>query len=119
MLDVVERARRFLARVEPAIVGHHGDLHTFRVCCRIVRGFDLSDEQALAVLAEWNARCGPPWSERDLRDKICRQTIRPRTDWRLAVGRFKETSWALGRRQPSPSPRRFRSNPTPRWDGDG
>ena len=49
-LDVVERARRYLARVEPAVAGQHGDLHTFRVCCRIVRGFALSDDDALAVL---------------------------------------------------------------------
>jgi hypothetical protein len=71
-LDLVDRARRYLARVEPAIVGHHGDLHTFRVCCRIVRGFALSDEDALAALADWNVRCEPPWNERELLDKICR-----------------------------------------------
>ena len=71
-LGVVERARRYLARVEPAVAGQHGDLHTFRVCCRIVRGFALSEEEAMAVLTEWNSRCEPPWSERDLRDKIDR-----------------------------------------------
>ena len=69
-LGVVERARRYAARIEPAIAGEHGDLHTFRVCCRIVRGFGLSDDEALAVLTEWNSRCEPPWSERELRDKI-------------------------------------------------
>ena len=30
---VVERARRYLALVPPAVTGEHGDLHTFRVCC--------------------------------------------------------------------------------------
>jgi hypothetical protein len=71
-LGVVERARRYMARVEPAVAGQHGDLHTFRVCCRIVRGFALSEEEAMAVLTEWNSRCEPPWSERELRDKIDR-----------------------------------------------
>jgi hypothetical protein len=71
-LGVVERARRYLARVEPAVAGQHGDLHTFRVCCRIVRGFPLSEEEAMAVLTDWNSRCEPPWSERELRDKIDR-----------------------------------------------
>jgi hypothetical protein len=71
-LGVVERARRYAARIEPAIAGQHGDLHTFRVCCRIVRGFALSDDDALAVLSEWNLRCEPPWSERELRNKIAR-----------------------------------------------
>src|SRR5690606_26200076 len=37
-LDPVERARRYLAKVPPAVAGQHGDLHTFRVCCRLVRG---------------------------------------------------------------------------------
>ena len=52
------------------VAGQHGDLRTFRVCCRIVRGFDLSDDEAARALAEWNARCEPPWSERELRQKV-------------------------------------------------
>lgn len=71
-LGVMERARRYLAKVEPAIAGQHGDLHTFKVCCRIVRGFALTDDEALTVLSEWNARCQPAWSERELLDKIGR-----------------------------------------------
>lgn len=70
VLDLVERARRYLAHVEPAIAGQHGDLHTFRVCCRIVRGFGLTHAEALAVLTDWNARCRPPWTEPELRTKI-------------------------------------------------
>lgn len=65
-LDVVDRARRYLSRVEPAIAGQHGDVHTFRVCCRIARGFALDAQDAFRVLSEWNARCVPPWSEREL-----------------------------------------------------
>jgi len=69
-MDPAERARRYLARMEPAIAGQHGDLHTFRVCCRIVRGFVLDDDAALLALSEWNARCEPPWSESALLAKI-------------------------------------------------
>jgi len=58
--------------VPPAIAGQHGDRHTFQVCCRMVRGFGLSDTDALALLVDWNARCEPPWSERELRDKLRR-----------------------------------------------
>ena len=67
---VRERARRYTAAVPPAIAGRHGDAHTFRVCCRLVRGFALSDTDALGVLAEWNARCEPPWSDRELIAKL-------------------------------------------------
>lgn len=65
-----ERARAYLARTPPAVAGQHGDLHTFQTCCRVVRGFALDDDQALAVLAEWNARCQPPWTQRELLQKI-------------------------------------------------
>lgn len=68
----VERAKRYLASVPPAVTGQHGDLHTFRVCCRVVRGFALNAEDALDALAEWNARCEPPWSVEELRDKLWR-----------------------------------------------
>ena len=49
-LPVLERARRYLARVPPAIAGEHGDVHTFQVCCRLARGFALDEDQAMAVL---------------------------------------------------------------------
>lgn len=67
-----DRARQYASAVPPAVAGQHGDVHTFRVCCRIVRGFALRDDEALAVLREWNARCQPPWSDRDLIDKLSR-----------------------------------------------
>ena len=66
----VERAKALLQCVDPAVAGQQGDLRTFRVCCRIVRGFDLSDDEAVRALSEWNARCEPPWSERELRQKV-------------------------------------------------
>ena len=66
----LERARRYLAALPPAIAGSHGDLHTFRVCCRLVRGFALDDGEALALLHEWNTRCQPPWTDRELEQKI-------------------------------------------------
>lgn len=65
-----ERARRYIAAIPPAVAGQHGDTATFRVCCRLVRGFDLDDDAAIAVLADWNGACAPPWSEEDLRRKL-------------------------------------------------
>jgi hypothetical protein len=69
-LDVGERARRYLASCEPAIAGAHGELYTYRVCCRVVRRFHLTDDEAFTALLEWNGRCVPPWSETELRQKI-------------------------------------------------
>jgi len=64
------RARGFLRDLPPAIQGQHGDLQTFRVCCRLVRGFALPDEDAWPLLREWNARCEPPWSDDELAAKL-------------------------------------------------
>jgi hypothetical protein len=36
----------------------------------LVRGFALADDEALAVLRDWNARCEPPWSEHELLAKL-------------------------------------------------
>jgi hypothetical protein len=56
--------------VPPAITGKHGDVRTFQVCCRLVRGFALDEEEAVTVLRDWNARCQPPWCEAELREKL-------------------------------------------------
>lgn len=68
--EVVERARKYLAEIEGAVSGQHGHDKTFRAACKIVRGFALPLSQALPLLREWNQRCQPPWSEKDLVHKI-------------------------------------------------
>jgi len=68
--DLVTRARLWLAHAEPAVSGQAGHDTAFRIIERVVRGFDLSDDEALSVLFGWNARCEPPWSEKELRHKI-------------------------------------------------
>ncbi len=68
--DIVGRARAYLQAIPPAIEGQRGDAHTFRVCCRLVRGFALGEGQALLLLSEWNARCVPPWTDRELVEKL-------------------------------------------------
>lgn len=65
-----EWARRYLASIPPAVAGKNGDLATFKVCCRLVRGFALDDDSAMSVLREWNRACAPPWSASELRAKV-------------------------------------------------
>lgn len=90
--QILERARRYLAALPPAISGQHGDVHTFRVCCRLVRGFALEDRDAFELLRAWNARCQPPWSERELADKL----RRARTYGREPVGGLCESVHRVG-----------------------
>lgn len=69
--EVIPRASAYLAKIPPAIEGSHGGTQTFYAAMCMVRGFELSEEEAHALLAaEYNPRCIPPWPDRDLRRKV-------------------------------------------------
>ena len=65
-----DRARAYLKKVPPAVSGEKGHTATLLACEHITRGFDLGLEDALEVMADWNRRCEPPWSEEELRRKV-------------------------------------------------
>ncbi len=66
----VERARRYVAKIKGAVSGSNGSAETFAVAMVLVHGFNLDFSTALMVLAEFNQRCEPQWSEPELRHKI-------------------------------------------------
>ena len=66
----VERARRYLATVDPAVQGAHGDDATFRAACLLVNDFALSESDAWPILCEFNGRCQPPWGVEELEQKL-------------------------------------------------
>ena len=59
-----------MKKVPPAVSGEKGHTATLLACEHITRGFDLGLEDALEVMADWNRRCEPPWSEEELRRKV-------------------------------------------------
>jgi len=65
----LDSARAYLATLPAAISGAGGHAATFAAACRLVR-LGLSDSDALALLAEYNRRCQPPWTEKDLAHKL-------------------------------------------------
>ena len=68
---IAKRASAYLAKMPPAISGQGGHDATFAAAVALVRGFDLDPGDAYDLLAaEFNPRCLPLWSERDLRHKI-------------------------------------------------
>ena len=67
---LLRHAQAHLKKTPPAIQGQGGDAHTFQVACHLVRGFDLSDLDALESLRDWNQRCVPPWTHADLVAKV-------------------------------------------------
>jgi predicted P-loop ATPase len=67
----VERARKYLAKMPGAVSGDGGHTQTFNAVAAAMYGFDLDQDTTYSVIAsDYNPRCDPPWSERELRHKI-------------------------------------------------
>lgn len=70
-VDLLERARRYVATMEPSVSGQGGHTAAFKVACALVNGFDLSEEVAREIfVSEFNFRCEPPWSEKEIAHKL-------------------------------------------------
>jgi hypothetical protein len=66
-----ERARRYLAKMPGAVSGDNGHTQTFNAVACVMFGFDLDPDTTFDIIAsDYNHRCDPPWSERELRHKI-------------------------------------------------
>jgi len=76
--DVEARAAAYLEKCEPAISGSGGHTRTFLIAQKMVLGFELDEGTAFRLMQSWNARCQPPWSERELRRKIREAALRGR-----------------------------------------
>ncbi|HEY1188555.1 MAG TPA: hypothetical protein VGE74_12960 [Gemmata sp.] len=69
--DPVERARKWIARGPGSISGQGGHNRAFEVAQALVNGFELSPSVALGLmLTDFNPKCQPEWSERELEHKI-------------------------------------------------
>jgi hypothetical protein len=69
--EAYERARRYLAAMPPAISGSRGHDALFLAAQAMVRGFQLSSEDSLQLLlSEYNPRCQPPWTEKEVAHKV-------------------------------------------------
>jgi hypothetical protein len=68
--DVVDRARKYLAKIPSAVSGQGGHNATFHAACSLVQGFALERDTALSLLSEWNQSCVPPWMEKELAHKV-------------------------------------------------
>lgn len=72
----IERVRRYVAQMDAAISGSGGHKQTFRVALVIVA--NVADESTqFALLCEYNARCQPKWSPRELLHKLKDARRRP------------------------------------------
>jgi uncharacterized protein DUF3987/bifunctional DNA primase/polymerase-like protein len=79
------RARAYLERCDAAISGRGGHATAFATALKVIRGFSRDEADARAwehewraLLAEYNARCEPPWSAGELAHKL-KQALRHST----------------------------------------
>lgn len=94
---VIERARKYLAKMPEAIDGQRGHDRLFTAARVLVHGFRLPTEDAYDLLAnEYNHRCLPPWSEKEIRHKIDQAATKPSKmprGWLLDGDQFANGGW--------------------------
>ena len=67
----LSRARAYLGAMAPSVSGAGGHEALWRAALALVRGFMLSEADALWLLdSDFNPRCNPQWSKRELAHKV-------------------------------------------------
>lgn len=65
------RARAYLSKMPEAVSGQGGHNALWSATRKLVADFELDEDTAYRLLfTEYNPRCQPPWSEKDLRHKV-------------------------------------------------
>jgi len=99
-VSVYERAARYLATIPGAVSGQGGHAQTFKAALAIA-GFDLPASDAWQLAMEYNARCSPPWTEKELRRKLDDAHAARVPVGRLVNGSRRDDGW---RKMPAPAP---------------
>jgi len=70
-MDIVERARRYIAKMPESVAGQRGHDRLYHVAAVLVGDFLLREEQALPLLREWNQfYARPPESDKQIVHKL-------------------------------------------------
>jgi len=76
-MDVIERARLYVARMPLAISGSGGSVACLNVAVALRHGFGLTLQQAWPLMVEYSDRCSPPWTPKELEHKLQSAEKRP------------------------------------------
>lgn len=108
-LSIPERAARYLDTMAPAVSGQRGHDATFAAACVTANGFALPEDVCVGLLlAHYNPRCLPPWTEAELRHKV-RDA--------LASPSEKGRGYLLGKDDVPPAAAPAPADPCPKWPG--
>lgn len=103
-MHVVDKARRYLDRMPPAVSGQNGHDQTFRVACVLVQGFGLDRHEARPLMDEYSARCIPPWKESEIEHKLAdaEKVVEPKGRGYLLKGGIRHTYRGVASPQDAP-----------------
>jgi len=96
-MDLIERARKYVDKLDAAVSGGGGHAKTYQVAVILVQGFALGEGDAWSILCEYNQRCDPPWSEKELRHKLSeaqKANPRERRGWLVGASGWKPSASA-------------------------
>ena len=69
--EITARVAAYLDTCKPSIRGQNESLTIYIVALKILDGFDLGQEEAVSLLwNNYNPRCEPPWTKKELRHKV-------------------------------------------------
>lgn len=70
--STLDRATQYAKSCSPAVAGDGGHKVTYRIVNYLVElfGGELTDDELLEALGDWNSSCVPPWNDTELRHKI-------------------------------------------------
>jgi len=68
-MNSLDSGRAYLAKLPAAVSGAGGHKATLYAACCLIR-LGLSDGDTMALLREYNRRCRPPWTEKELAHKL-------------------------------------------------
>jgi RecA-family ATPase len=100
----IESARNYLAKMDPAVSGQGGHGQTFHVACVLINGFGFTKDEARPLLNEYNARCLPPWGEREIEHKLAEAEKEPDPKGRGYLRKAKGKTFYATSPTPSVSP---------------
>jgi hypothetical protein len=66
---LLERWRKYVSEMQAAISGQNGSGKLFAVACTCFR-FALTFDEALLICRQYNQRCKPVWSFREIKHKL-------------------------------------------------
>lgn len=103
--DVEKRALRYLEKLPASISGSGGHGALWTAALALVRGFRIAPPRALQMLkTEFNPRCQPPWSEREIRHKVEGAEQDATTEYGYLADRVRAVVTREPSRTPEPPP---------------